>query len=584
MPVALSTLETTNPSAGALVNLFGLSRELLATAASDGRFRELSSAWETTLGWTKEELTGRPFIDFVHPDDRELTLAAAANVGVRGHEIVNFENRYRHKDGTWRWLVWNARSDGETWFAVAKDVTEHKLLEQRAIHDALTGLPNRTLLLDRLEHALTRTARTGGSVTVLFIDLDRFKSVNDTRGHETGDAVLVAAARRLESTVRAGDTVGRLGGDEFVVIAEDLDGDVETQALADRIVEAFTVPLTAVEEQVVVGASVGIVRASPKEERSTPERLLREADTALYRAKAAGRGRTERFDAKMREEVAERLQLARELHEALPRVELRLVYQPVVSLADGTIAACEALLRWHHGERGVVPPASFVPLAEQSGLIVPIGEWVLEEACRQGAEWRRAGRDISVSVNVSPVQLAQHDFADRVDAIVRRAGLPAQCLCLELVEATVAWQPDRIGATLRDLRSRGVRIALDDFGKGATSLAHFRALPLDIIKLDRAFTSGLRSGEVSRAIVAALVSLAKGLGMTVVAEGVEREDQAGELRELGCGLAQGYWFGYPAEPEALDLDGFNARVRPGLGDPFVIREFMRQIGIPARIQ
>jgi EAL domain-containing protein (putative c-di-GMP-specific phosphodiesterase class I) len=286
----------------------------------------------------------------------------------------------------------------------------------------------------------------------------------------------------------------------------------------------------------------------------------------------------------MREEVAERLQLARELHHALPRGELRLVYQPVVSLADGVVAACEALLRWHHPEHGVVPPAAFVPLAEQNGLILPIGEWVLEEACRQGAEWRRAGRELSVSVNVSPAQLAQPDFADRVDAIVRRVGLPAQCLCLELVEATVARQPDRIDETLRDLRSRGVRIALDDFGKGATSLAHFRGLPLDVVKLDKAFVSGLREGNVSRAIVAALVSLADGLGMTVVAEGVEREDQAAELRELGCGLVQGYWFGYPAEAVQLELDGFNARVRPGLGDPFVIREFMRQIGIPARIQ
>ena len=584
MPLALSSLETSHPDGSALVNLFGLSHELLATAGADGRFRQLSSAWETTLGWTREELTARPFLDFVHPEDRELTRQAAAGIGVAGQEVVDFENRYRHKDGSWRSLVWNARSDGETWFAVASDVTEHKLLEQRAIHDHLTGLPNRILLLDRLEHALSRMSRSNGSVTVLFIDLDRFKSVNDTRGHETGDAVLVAAARRLEETVRAGDTVGRLGGDEFVVIAEDLDGEGETQALAERIVDAFRVPLIARGEQVMVGASVGIVYTSPEEDGPTPERLLREADTAMYRAKAAGRGRTERFDALMRAEVAERLQLARELHEALPRVELRLVYQPVVSLVDGTVAACEALLRWHHSERGVVPPAAFVPLAEQSGLIVPIGEWVLEEACRQAAEWRRAGRDLSVSVNVSPVQLAQHDFAERVDAIVRKAGLPAQCLCLELVEATVAWQPDRIGATLRDLRSRGVRIALDDFGKGATSLAHFRALPLDIIKLDRAFTSGLRDGEVSRAIVAALISLAKGLGMTVVAEGVEREDQAGELRELGCGLAQGYWFGYPSEPEALDLEGFNARVRPGLGDPFVIREFMRQIGIPARIQ
>ena len=568
---------------GAIVNLFELSTDLLATAGPDGRFNELSPAWHTTLGWSKEELTARPFIEFIHPEDRERTAHASSHIGVRGYEIVDFENRFLHRDGSWRWLLWSARSDGTTWYAVAKDVTERKGLELRAIHDPLTGLPNRALLMDRLGHALDRMERTGGSVAVMFVDLDRFKAVNDTRGHETGDALLIAAACRLEATVRSGDTVARLGGDEFVVIAEDLPGSSQADLLADRIVEAFTRPLTAGSETVLVGASVGMVSVDAKE-HATPERLLREADTAMYRAKAAGRGRSEFFDDAMRREVAERLQLARELHQALPRRELRLVYQPVVSLTDGVVAACEALLRWHHPERGVVPPADFVPLAEQNGLILPIGEWVLEQACLQAAAWRRAGRDLSVSVNVSPAQLAQPDFADTVDAIVRRSGLPAQCLCLELVEATVARQPDRISETLGDLRARGVRIALDDFGKGATSLAHFRGLPLDVVKLDRAFVSDLRAGEVSRAIVGALVSLADGLGMTVVAEGVEREDQAAELRELGCGLVQGYWFGQPEPADEMQLDGFNARVRPGLGDPFVIREFMRQIGIPARIQ
>ena len=583
MAPASETKETRSPSAGTLVNLFLLSTDLLATAGPDGRFRQLSSSWQTTLGWSPEELSGKRFIEFVHPDDSEATTRMADKIGVAGYEIVDFENRYRHRDGSWRWLLWNGRSDGETWYAVAKDVTERKELELQAIHDSLTGLPNRTLLLDRLGNALDRVARTDGSVTVLFIDLDRFKLVNDTRGHETGDAVLIAAARRLEETLRAGDTVGRLGGDEFVVIAEDATSDSGAGALADRIVEAFSAPLLVGGDEVLVGASVGMVVARAGEIES-PEGLLREADTAMYRAKAAGRGRARTFDGKMREEVAERLDLARELQHALEREELRLVYQPVVSLADGTAVACEALLRWHHPQRSVVPPAAFIPLAEQNGAIVPIGEWVLEQACRQAAQWRRAGRDLSVSVNVSPVQLAQPDFAERVDAIVRRVGLPAQCLCLELVEATVASQPGRIGETLRDLRSIGARIALDDFGKGATSLAHFRGLPLDIVKLDRAFVSGLREGEASRAIVTGLVSLADGLGMTVVAEGVERGDQAGELREIGCGLAQGFLFGYPAPPEDLELDGFSARVRPGLGDPFVIREFMRQIGIPARIQ
>jgi diguanylate cyclase (GGDEF)-like protein/PAS domain S-box-containing protein len=566
-----------------MASLFDLSLDLLATVGPDGRFCELSPSWEDTLEWTTEELTGHPFIELVHPDDRKRVKEQIARAEAVEREVVELDARFAHLDGSWRRFHWRLRSDGHTLCAAGKDVTERKRLERRAIHDPLTGLPNRTLVMDRLSHALHRRVRTGASVAVLFIDLDRFKAVNDTRGHEVGDAVLVAAARRLESMVRGVDTVGRLSGDEFVVIAENPDGDPRADALAQRIVEGFKLPLSAGDEQVVVGASVGIVLAD-QHGGATPERLLREADSAMYQAKAAGRGRSELFDNEMRREVADRLKLARELQEALPRGELRLVYQPVVSLGDGMVAACEALLRWDHPERGVVPPGSFVPLAEQNGLILPIGEWVLEQACIQAAEWRRSGRDLSVSVNVSPAQLALPDFADRVDAIVRRVGLPAQCLCLELVEATVARQPDRIGETLQDLRSRGVRIALDDFGKGATSLAHFRGLPLDVIKLDRTFVNGLREGETSRAIVTALLSLADGLGMTVVAEGVEREDQAAELRSLGCTLAQGFWFGRPTPPERLELDGYNAHARPGLGDPFVIREFMRQIGIPARIQ
>lgn len=461
-----------HPGEGAVLKLFELSPDLIATAGPDGRFAEVNPAWETRLGWSPAELTARPFIDFVHPEDRARTQEIAARIARCGSVVTGFENRFRHRDGSWRWLSWGARSDAGTWYAVAQDVTERK---RRELRDTLTGLPNRALLLDRLGHALDQVARRRGTVAVLFIDLDRFKAVNDTRGHETGDAVLVAAARRLEDTVRSGDTVGRLAGDEFVVIAEDLTGESHGASLAERIVEAFKAPLVTNGDEVLVGASVGVVTADATD-RPTADRMLAEADNAMYRAKAAGWGRSELFDAGMRAEVSERLQLARELSHALSRRELRLVFQPVIALADGVVAGCEALLRWHHPERGVVPPAAFVPLAEQNGLILPIGEWVLEEACRQGAEWRRAGRDLSVSVNVSPLQLAQPDFADTVDSIVRRAGLPAQCLCLELAEATVARQPDRIGATLRDLRSRGVRIALDDFGKGATSFAHFRNL------------------------------------------------------------------------------------------------------------
>ncbi len=568
------------PSAGKLERLFELSTDLLATVGPDGYFLHVNPAWEQTLGWTPDELVARPWMDFVHPEDRHSSarIARRADGNVR-----SFENRYRHKEGGWRWLLWSARGDGEVWYAVAKDVTERKLLEAGAVEDPLTGLPNRAVLLDRLRHARARQTRTGSLLAVLFLDLDRFKIVNDTFGHDVGDKFLNATAQRLRSLTRASDTLARLGGDEFVILAEDLGTPADAVQFAERIVGAFREPQRVNSENVTLSATVGLALAEPGC-GGTPEDLLREADMAMYRAKAAGRSRYAVFDAGMRAEVGERRRMGLDLLHALERGEFRVVYQPLVHVRNGSVEACEALLRWDHPERGPIAPAEFVPLAEENGLIAAIGDWVLETACAQAAAWRREGNQITVSVNVAPAQLIEPGYADRVAATIAQAGVPPACVTLEVVEASVVSDGQGIARALHAVRALGVRLALDDFGKGATSLSYFRSIPVDVVKLDKAFAAGLRDGAEDRAIVAGVLSLAEKMNIDVVAEGVETEDQLAALRELGCPYAQGFLFAGPQHPSELRLGGFQDEVRPGLGDPSVIREFMRQIGIPARIQ
>ena len=542
---------------GEIRRLFELSNDLLATIGRDGCFQYVNPAWERVLGWKREELHGTRAVDLLHPDDFEVTMSLAPKPGEPTDDVVNFENRYRTRDGGYRWLLWSARSDGVTWYTVAKDVSERKEVEQRALSDPLTGVPNRLVLMDRLAHGLRRQRRSRAQLGVLFVDLDRFKVANDTLGHDVGDRLLTEAARRLERAVREMDTVARLGGDEFVVLAEDLPDREDALVLAERLLLAFEPPFEVEGEDVRLSASVGLTLAAPGA-KTSPEELLREADMAMYRAKAAGRDRYDLFDDLAREEAADRVRLASELRHAVERGELYLVYQPLVSVGDGGMVGCEALLRWNNTTRGDIPPADFLPLAEENGLILSIGDWVLREACRQAAAWRRDGRRLPVSVNVSPTQLAQPHFVDDVQAAALAAGLPLDSLSIELLEASFTQDPEQVARTLRELRALGVHIALDDFGKGATSLSYFRELPLDVVKLDRAFVSGLESSAEDRAIVAAVVSLADEMGMAAVAEGIETEDQLAQIRKLGCPYAQGFYFARPARPEDMRLDGFAA--------------------------
>jgi diguanylate cyclase (GGDEF)-like protein len=443
----------------------------------------------------------------------------------------------------------------------ADEATRHA-----ALHDELTGLPNRRLALDRIGQALRRRGLTSESVAVMMIDLDRFKVINDSLGHTTGDELLLALAPRLQAAMRPYDTVARLGGDEFVVVCEGLKGPLGVGAVAERIARAISEPVTVFAREHLISASVGIAVADHPD--ATPESLLRDADAALYRAKERGRGRYELFDKPMRENVMRRMQVETELRRALENSELRVYYQPLVDLSARRPVGMEALVRWQHPERGLIAPGEFIPVAEESGLIADLGLWVLRASCRQVAEWQRDyGVPLGVCVNVSGSQIAQPAFAGQVSEIVSATGLAPHTLGLEITESVLIEEADAPITVLTDLRELDIRLVLDDFGTGYSSLSYLQRFALDGLKIDRSFVQALGSNGNGPPIAEAIVAMAHTLGLGVVAEGVETEQQATLLRKLGCTLGQGFLFAkpMPAERMASYLTEFPAVY--GWGDP-----------------
>jgi diguanylate cyclase (GGDEF)-like protein len=435
--------------------------------------------------------------------------------------------------------------------AIERRRTEEQT-QHEAMHDPLTGLPNRNLFLDRLQHALSVAARRQTAIAVLFLDLDQFKVVNDSLGHAAGDELLATVAPRIEQALRPGDTVARFGGDEFAVLAEDIGNERGATRIAERIGEALARPFVLREREHFVSASVGIAIGMGTE---APESLIRDADSALYRAKEHGRGGYEIFDEVMRSRVIEHMQIENDLRRAIQREELELHYQPVVKLRDGSIVAMEALLRWNHPDRGMVGPLAFIPVAEESRLIVPIGRWVIEQACRQAAIWQQLRPDsapVSVAVNLSPRQIADPDLLSHVEGSVNANGIDPSSLWLELTETTLIDETSFVERSLDALTGLGVRLVLDDFGVGFSSLGYLKRLPLTMIKLDRSFVENLTEGSHDAAIVRAVSQMADTIGIGVVAEGVETDEQVRMASKLGCGYAQGFHFSEPVPPAHVD--------------------------------
>ncbi|HEU0300370.1 MAG TPA: EAL domain-containing protein [Longimicrobium sp.] len=437
-----------------------------------------------------------------------------------------------------------------------EEVTERKRVEGRLLHqahhDPLTGLPNRHLFMERLGHALLRYhRRETGLFAVLFLDLDRFKVVNDSLGHHVGDELLQVVGDRLRASVRASDTVARFGGDEFAVLLEELVDLDEATHIADRLGQAVAAPINLSGYEVFSSASIGIALCSGGMDR--PEYLLRNADVAMYRAKGAGASRYEVFDRAMHAQALGRLQMETDLRRALARGEFRLRYQPIISLARGEITGVEALLRWDHAERGLTSPTEFIPVAEETGLILPLGAWVLSEACGQLAEWRREFPEtrIALSVNLSAKQFGQVDLVERICAALDEAGLDPRHLKLEITESAIIDHPGSAGAMLRQLKEQGIQVQMDDFGTGYSSLSSLHSLPLDGLKVDRSFVARLPGDHATAQMVRTITLLARGLDLAVVAEGVETQAQLDEVRAMGCDYAQGFLIAPPLDPAGI---------------------------------
>jgi diguanylate cyclase (GGDEF)-like protein len=436
-------------------------------------------------------------------------------------------------------------------YAIERKRAEVALAHQ-ALHDPLTGLPNRALFLDRLENALARAQRGSAGIGVLFLDLDRFKVVNDSLGHEAGDRLLLDVANRLRGVVRPGDTVARFGGDEFTILCE-VRGERDAVLIAERVAGAVEAPFTLDDTEAFLTTSLGIALTMGREDAGA-EALIRDADAAMYRAKERGKSRYELFDSDMRSRAVDRLEVENALHRALDRGEFRVFYQPAVDLRTGEVIGVEALVRWQHPERGLVGPDQFIALTEETGLIVPLGSWVLREACRQWRRWEDSGTPTPrMSVNLSARQLGQPDLVDVVAEALQETGMDPGRLSLEITESTVLADTESALATLEALKRHGVRISLDDFGTGYSSLALLKRIPVDELKVDRSFVAGLGLDPQDSPIVSTVIGLAEALGLAAVAEGVETSAQAEELRRIGCLDAQGFYFARPQPPERMTI-------------------------------
>jgi diguanylate cyclase (GGDEF)-like protein/PAS domain S-box-containing protein len=539
----------------------------MSLVSVDLRYLEVNRALCQIHGRSREELLGLTVGEVTHPDDHDVTDALVEASATGEPHPQSFEKRYLHPDGRVVLAAVNASlvyaEDGRPmyYFSQVEDITERRRTEQElalrvreqrysAVHDALTGLPNRTLALDRIGQALRRHEADGTTVAVLVLDLDRFQVINDSLGRGAGDDLLLAVAPRLRDAVDPGDTVARIGGDEFLVVCEGLDGPGAAIDTANRLAHAVRQEVILESGGHFVSASIGIAVAACPED--TAESLVRDADAAMHRVKGRDRGGYELFDEHLRKQVLARVRNEAELRHALDRGEMRVHYQPIVDSASGDIVSVEALVRWQHPKRGLVPPDDFIPIAEETGLIAELGRWVLREACQQVAAWQRhLDTPLGLCVNVSGRQIADPGFPREVARVMRESGLRPGTLGLEITETLLIEDAESAMTVLDALAKQDLRLVLDDFGTGYSSLSYLKRFPLDALKVDRSFIAGLGTDADDSAIVEAIVTLAHTLGLDVVAEGVETVEQMEQVRQLACPHAQGYLLSRPLPAERL---------------------------------
>ncbi|HYM50696.1 MAG TPA: EAL domain-containing protein [Candidatus Limnocylindrales bacterium] len=538
--------------------------DLVTVVSPEGVILYQSDSSMRVLGYDPTESVGKSLFDFILPEDVPAVKRFLAATLRKAGQTVTGEVHALRRDRTALALETIGLSliDKPAVGGIlltSRDLTERKALEERlqhqALHDPLTGLPNRTLFLDRLSHGLARSRRSRDLLAVLFLDLDDFKVVNDSMGHKAGDTLLQSVALQVQSALRPGDSVARLGGDEFTVLLEGLRQPEDAIQVAERIARQLATPVPLEGRSVIPTASIGIALSTTGADAA--DDLLRNADVAMYAAKSEGKARYAVFSASMQSLAWERMAMELDLRRAVAQNEFRAFYQPIVDLASRKVDEVEVLVRWQHPERGLLPPAAFIPLAETTGIIVPIGRWVLKEACRQLRAWQLeygARAPARVSVNLSARQFQQPHLVDDVEGILAETGLDAKSLTLEITETVMVQDAEGARKTLDRLRAIGIQIAVDDFGTGYSSLTYLQQFPIDVLKIDRSFVSRMGGDPENEAIVRAVVTLARTLNLDVVGEGIEEAGQAAALEALGCRRGQGYYFARPlSQDEVVDL-------------------------------